>query len=1480
MLSWGVTGGSLSEDEVRQAIERALADDPSASTDTTPEAVLERLCQRALLFKVPGTVPPQYRSRFAEALRLTAQLRQVFQTWPSSAEPPENWWQKGKRLVADYRLHTAPRRYPKRDVPPAEALGHLSRLKGWSDLAGKVAAQQIGARNLSRFQVDATEAVFRSLRSGKSRGVIVGAGTGSGKTLAFYLPAFAAMAEAAGKGVPPVQTLAIYPRVELLRDQVREALSTAEVIADAFARGSGRPLRLGALYADTLWRAQELDKTQSSLYKNWRRVREGWVCPYLTCPRCAVGDLVWRENDRRGNIERLVCAKCGNTIPEGRLALTRDTLLSRRPDLLFATAEMLNRHSANPELGSLLGWLGGPRPSLVLLDEVHTYSGIQGAQVALLLRRWRHAAQKGVTFVGLSATLKDAEGFFAQLTGLSPSDVQYIQPAPDAMEEESREYAIALRGDPTSGTSLLSTSIQTAMLFGRFLVPKEYPNDPAAQFFGSTGFVFTDDLDVTNRFYNDLRDAEGKQSRYGKRLAGGRTVLAALRSPDLPQHDARYRDGQSWDLVTKIGHHLDRGLTAHALEVGRTSSQDTGVSHSADLIVATASLEVGFNDPRVGLVLQHKAPYDSAAFLQRRGRAGRRRGTRPVTIVVLSDYGRDRLAYQGYESLFAPELQARSLPVGNRYVLKIQAAQVFIDWLGRDLRHRYGWADARQLLSQPWDLNKADSPDRSWLADRIESLLRGDEDLHTDLARYLERALQVDADEVQALLWEQPRSLLLGVAPTALRRLRSKWRPLSNDPGAAPNAVLPEFITRTLFDSLNLPEVTFDLPFGDGETQEHMPVAKALREAVPGRVSRRYGHKRDDHRTWLPIPDGDGDVLELEDIVCEAHPQGEWRSGAAEPGIQVIRPDRIQLSTPPDDIADRSQGRPLWATEISGADDIPPSEADVPDPSPWRSRVMSVAFATHVGGNAVEVRRLTYGADCEVSWQGNGGSQRRRITYTHGGRPTALGFTLDVDAMRIRIAPLDSGDPSVQDYLQSPEWRSKAFFRTVAEDPRLAEVANTFQRDWLALIYLTAFSLAGLDDTDRSSEEVLATLANGSWRDRLDEILRVLYREGDETAESPSQVASRLSAALTELSHDPVVIEALDRAGQLLVAKDVAERTAVLAHRAYADTLAAAILDATLRACPDAQDTDIIVDVEKEHSPGTPATIWLSETSIGGLGVIENLVRFYSDDPRRFWSLVRKSLQPNEYEYVDATLTRLLQHVVHDSPSGAAAKAVQRLRAAQSAEESDHALRQLRDAWTELDGPPQHSAIASLSTRLLRPGSGPDTDAAALGLVRAWDRLQQRLGIEIDARIIAYTVGSGKLDIGGRQKLSADQAFSVLWPRGERARNHHLEHYQPFLDRPMVLDRLLLEAAYDERLPRIDVTDPDWQQRYQEAIADAGAVELSCPTGDRRALSDAVARIPALAVDRDVMRIYGEVEDITRYGSEFRVRVELREAEQ
>jgi hypothetical protein len=234
---------------------------------------------------------------------------------------------------------------------------------------------------------------------------------------------------------------------------------------------------------------------------------------------------------------------------------------------------------------------------------------------------------------------------------------------------------------------------------------------------------------------------------------------------------------------------------------------------------------------------------------------------RPWTAVVLSDYGRDRLAYQGYELLFDPELDSRSLPLGNTYVVRIQAALAFMDWLATKLPSNLRgsmWTD----LAGPPDVHQPRS--RSAAARQeielqwIERAL-ADPGAQTDLLRHVARALRLSDEQVDVIAWEPPRSLLLHVLPTLRRRLASGW---SRDgvQGADYQVryqPLPDFVPPNLFSDLSLPETQIVLPpagRSSAETETQAPVLQALRTFAPGRVSRRYGVEHRYVRHWVPIP--------------------------------------------------------------------------------------------------------------------------------------------------------------------------------------------------------------------------------------------------------------------------------------------------------------------------------------------------------------------------------------------------------------------------------------------------------------------------------------------------------------------------------------------------------------------------------------------------------------------------------------------------
>ena len=339
----------------------------------------------------------------------------------------------------------------------------------------------------------------------RSFGTVVSAGTGSGKTLAFYLPAYAAMATQVS-GEYWTKCLALYPRNELLKDQLREALANARRIAPALEMNGKRKLVVAALYGDVPYSAASLLSDGGSWTRLTVNGRPAYQCPFVRCPRC-LESMAWLESDIERNVERLLCTdtRCGEHVEADEIRLTRQRMLAEPPDLLFTSTEMLNQRLSSARFAHLFGIGLRPnrRPGFVLIDEVHSYEGIHGAHVALLLRRWRRAAEAHPHFVGLSATLADAPRFFAELVGIGPGDVTEVWPEPEEMRGEGAEYMLALRGDPSSGTSLLSTTIQALMLLRRVLA-----SDRSDEF-GRRVFAFTDNLDVINRLFHNLLDAEG-----------------------------------------------------------------------------------------------------------------------------------------------------------------------------------------------------------------------------------------------------------------------------------------------------------------------------------------------------------------------------------------------------------------------------------------------------------------------------------------------------------------------------------------------------------------------------------------------------------------------------------------------------------------------------------------------------------------------------------------------------------------------------------------------------------------------------------------------------------------------------------------------------------------------------------------------------------------------------------------------------------
>lgn len=1494
LLTWGLVDGYVSSMELNSIIDKLLAD-PELGDDVTffsASEVINTLIDRALLFNVGDEGKIQYRSRMAEGVRLLFRLRQLF---PKHAGPVG--WHTAPTLVADFRFIWRRRRYPKRDVNSEAALDQIALATSDKSARAALSAliESFGEEfELAKFQVDAAERILGGFEARHSIATLVSAGTGSGKTLAFYLPALSRIA-ALIKGAPEnerwVKVLALYPRNELLKDQFSEVYERCRQLDCHMDASGGRKILIGTFFGPTPFSAKTAHETSAG----WKQTSAGLVCEYLRCPgKNCDGEMAWRDIDRQAKRERLECLECGKSIESDEIILTRERLEIESPDILFTTTEMLNQRMSDNRYRHLFG-IGDRvhRPvEMMLLDEVHTYVGATGAQVAYLLRRWRRMIRRNVSFVGLSATLKDGAQFFAQLTGLYENSSVEISPSSKDMIAEGAEYLLALRGDPVSRTALLSTTIQAAMLLSRLLDAPDFLKSRGV--FGERLFLFTDDIDVTNRMYFAMLDAEGRKSdesfdRINKPDGG----LASIRRP-LPSA-SRKLHGQDWTTAVEIGHSL---RAQDRKSVGRVMSMDPGVGKNHDIIVATASLEVGFNDPRVGAVIQHKAPRDVAQFLQRKGRAGRSRLMRPWTVAVLSDYGRDRIAYQGYDLLFDPELPMRTLPVSNRHVMRIQSVYATMDFLSQHMNsRRFGsvWKDLAGSGKTKYERDR-----QLELAKLIERILT----VPTELERYtayLASALKISEASVVPLLWENPRPLLTQVLPTALRRLESNWQAwgIEEEDYQIKNSPLPEFAPANLFSDLNLPEVNIVIPQQGGYSPKTMtmPIAQALREFAPGRVSRRYGVNHAFERYWLcpDLNDNIAQALPLEDF-STVDKIGDWQifDRGSVKKILVCRPRELQVQPPPGTIVDTSNARLRWASQIVSRKDG--LVCDPPLGSPWQPLINEIRFFTHEGFCPVEVRRMALGSDAGIRYR-NGGSLTKELNFEFEGQPAALGFNLAVDAicLRLRFPTALWGSLKDEGTATYRAMRTARFYHQAVHGSYLSAVGNPFAREWLAHLMLAALSNEGITKAI-TLQQAATNLSNGKAELSLERTLDILFQSPTvDDANAQGNLQDKLRQELSDLINDSSVLAGLFDLSKILWGS-IDDTWEPWLRERYAITVGAAAMSAITSLCPQIDSDSLVLDIstgpretDDIFSGSEDGEIWISELSPGGNGQIEDVQRQFVDDPRRFFSLMTAALRDNDFDLSDFQLRRFLTIVVEGDVDGPLAHATTAFRCADGAAESHTAFSLLRSTLASEGFLTFHSFLVSLANRILRPGSSSESDAFFLEAMKLWDAEEMRLGIELDARVLAYRLArsddiDAALGLEGMDvpTVNPDQwrfgvIYGLLWPRGAHIRQSGLQAYSPFTHLPLA-DPLLLRTYIEEDNALIDIISVNWEDTCLARLSDVGVATLTCPISEVSLLADALSFLATNPVQSSYLSVYARVQAVRRVGDILHIDVDVAEA--
>lgn len=769
------------------------------------------------------------RSRVAEIARELRYVKQRFKTNDAAERP---------YLVRNLKVELRDRNKPIRNRPlrqvfdeaiaaasPSQAQGLEGLYRALAGLWGERAA-------LADFQRKGLLEGLAAWRGDGSPSLAIAADTGSGKTEAAVLPLIAGALGDALEGIAGVRAILAYPRIRLASNQ-------AQRLAGYLAASASIPnlplLTLGLQVSDV---PDSFEAMHVRYREVWRSTGPNtFEFPFFACPACGCS-LHLRAGDGYQGADALVCTS-GDWRYDGWIG-SKAQLRDRPPSLFLPTTDSLHQWLHDPRYGVLFG--DGSRfapPRALLADEIHLYTHIHGAQVGIALRRLAGRAEtsgrdaRPMVAIGMSATISDPAEAWGRLIGRN--NVRAIRPESAELETNPRgrevfyfiQPEVESRGADIAGAS---TTIQSLMCIGHGLRRRTGVEG------GYRGLVFFDSIDKMRRLHGAYTDAEeGKQ-------------LASLRMSDFgddanghPQTECckepigcdRFADGECWWFAANDKRQCGAGgrrMPGTPLRVARTpiysgtSSDAEALVKGSDIVFATSSLEVGYDDPDITLVYQHYAPQNLASFIQRKGRGGRRVDDRPTTAVTLSIYSpRDSWYFRRPADMISPAGFRIPLNPDNYFVRRGQALTTLLDGLARSVARggdfRPGTAPTRGMLVEAGTLVEAVLGKGIWVEFGV-----------------------VDAEG----FWAAAMAAQPSVSARYLNELRRglRWAP------------------DLLFDTINLPALTVlgrNVVGGGSED-----IGLALTTIAPGNSTRRYNpsivHWRppvDGRAPWLTSSDYD-----------------------------------------------------------------------------------------------------------------------------------------------------------------------------------------------------------------------------------------------------------------------------------------------------------------------------------------------------------------------------------------------------------------------------------------------------------------------------------------------------------------------------------------------------------------------------------------------------------------------------------------------
>ena len=182
----------------------------------------------------------------------------------------------------------------------------------------------------------------------------------------------------------------------------------------------------------------------------------------------------------------------------------KDIHMNAKPRLVISTLETLKRRMAHPIF--VKRFLR--RVQSVTVDEVHLVSGVQGAQIAMLLRRLRRICPSGSVWNGASATIAKPEEHLARLIGEDASRIRLVFPPDEDMSIDGVTHHVFIRPSGIISTAGALVNATSLMIHSRRGDLSDRPRNKNQRKNSPKSIAFADNLELLGRWNNDFQENE------------------------------------------------------------------------------------------------------------------------------------------------------------------------------------------------------------------------------------------------------------------------------------------------------------------------------------------------------------------------------------------------------------------------------------------------------------------------------------------------------------------------------------------------------------------------------------------------------------------------------------------------------------------------------------------------------------------------------------------------------------------------------------------------------------------------------------------------------------------------------------------------------------------------------------------------------------------------------------------------------------